>query len=60
MVYLVCVVPVLAIAPLLLAILVNQKLKGIRWFRVAYYTPVVVSMVVAGIAWKWLYARTAC
>ncbi|MEO0521272.1 MAG: sugar ABC transporter permease [Cyanobacteria bacterium P01_A01_bin.116] len=56
-VYLVCVVPVLAIAPLLLAILVNQKLKGISWFRVAYYTPVVVSMVVAGIAWKWLYAE---
>ncbi|MEL6554214.1 MAG: sugar ABC transporter permease [Cyanobacteria bacterium J06621_11] len=55
--YLVCVVPILAIAPLLLAILVNQKLKGMRWFRVAYYTPVVVSMVVAGIAWKWLYAE---
>lgn len=55
--YLVCVVPILAIAPLLLAILVNQKLKGIRWFRVAYYTPVVVSMVVAGIAWNWLYAE---
>ncbi len=55
--YLICVVPILAIAPLLLAILVNQKLKGMSWFRVAYYTPVVVSMVVAGIAWKWLYAE---
>lgn len=55
--YLVCVVPVLAIAPLLLAILVNQTLKGMHWFRVAYYTPVVVSMVVAGIAWRWLYAE---
>ncbi|HTL88757.1 MAG TPA: sugar ABC transporter permease [Leptolyngbya sp.] len=54
--YLVCVVPVLAIAPLFLAILVNQKLRGIRWFRVAYYTPVIISMVVAGIAWKWLYS----
>lgn len=54
--YLVCVVPVLAIAPLALAILVNQKLRGIRWFRVAYYTPVIISMVVAGIAWKWLYS----
>ncbi len=54
--YLVCVVPILVIAPLGLAILVNQKLKGIRWFRTAYYTPVVISMVVAGIAWKWLYA----
>ena len=54
--YLVCVVPVLVFAPLGLAILVNQKLRGIRWFRVAYYTPVIISMVVAGIAWKWLYA----
>ncbi len=54
--YLVGVVPVLVVAPLGLAILVNQKLRGIRWFRVAYYTPVVISMVVAGIAWKWLYA----
>ena len=54
--YLVCVVPILVITPLGLAILVNQKLRGIRWFRVAYYTPVIISMVVAGIAWKWLYA----
>ncbi len=54
--YLVCVVPILVIAPLGLAILVNQNLRGIRWFRVAYYTPVIISMVVAGIAWKWLYA----
>lgn len=54
--YLIGVVPVLVVAPLGLAILVNQTLRGIRWFRVAYYTPVVISMVVAGIAWKWLYA----
>jgi putative chitobiose transport system permease protein len=54
--YLVGVVPILVLAPLGLAILVNQKLRGIHWFRVAYYTPVVISMVVAGIAWKWLYA----
>jgi putative chitobiose transport system permease protein len=54
--YLVCVVPILVAVPLALAILVNQKLRGIRWFRVAYYTPVVISMVVAGIAWRWLYA----
>lgn len=54
--YLMCVVPVLVIAPLGLAILANQKLRGVRWFRVAYYTPVIISIVVAGIAWKWLYA----
>lgn len=55
--YLIGVVPILVIAPLALAILVNQKLRGIQWFRAAYYTPVVISMVVAGIAWKWLYAE---
>lgn len=55
--YLVCVVPILVVVPLGLAVLVNQKLRGIRWFRAAYYTPVVISMVVAGIAWKWLYAE---
>lgn len=56
-VYLVGVVPILVVLPLILAILVNQKLRGMSWFRTAYYTPVVISMVVAGIAWKWLYAE---
>lgn len=55
--YLVCVVPILIILPLGLAILVNRTLSGISWFRAAYYTPVVISMVVAGIAWRWLYAE---
>ncbi len=55
--YLICVVPILVIAPLALAILVNQKLRGMHWFRAAYYTPVVISIVVAGIAWRWLYAE---
>lgn len=56
LVYLVFVVPLLVVLPLGLAILVNQKLRGISAFRAAFYTPVVISMVVAGIAWKWLYA----
>jgi putative chitobiose transport system permease protein len=57
LVYLIGVVPILVIAPLGLAILVNQTLRGISWFRAAYYVPVVISMVVAGIAWRWLYAE---
>ena len=56
-VYLCGVVPILTIAPLLLAILVNQKLKGMSFFRAAYYVPVIISMVVAGIAWKFIYAE---
>jgi putative chitobiose transport system permease protein len=56
LIYLVGVVPVLVFLPLGLAILVNQKLKGIHWFRMAFYAPVVISMVVAGIAWNALYS----
>lgn len=56
-IYLVVVVPILVILPLGLAILVNRALPGMHWFRAAYYTPVVISMVVAGIAWRWLYAE---
>lgn len=55
LIYLLGVVPPLVILSLVLAIVVNQKLKGITWFRGAYYTPVVISMVVAGLAWKALY-----
>lgn len=55
--YLVCVVPLLVTLPLALAILVNRKLRGIHWFRLAYYAPVVISMVVAGITWRWLYTE---
>ncbi|MBM7661762.1 putative chitobiose transport system permease protein [Bacillus mesophilus] len=54
--YLFIVVPSLVILPIFLAILVNQKIKGIGFFRSAYYVPVVTSMVVVGITWKWVYA----
>jgi putative chitobiose transport system permease protein len=57
LIYMVVVVPALVVLPLFLAILVNQKLRGIQFFRAAYYVPVIVSVVVAGIAWKWIYAE---
>jgi putative chitobiose transport system permease protein len=57
LVYLVVAVPLLVFLPLVLAILANQPVKGIQLFRVLYYLPVVVSVVVAGIAWKWIYAE---
>ncbi len=54
-IYLIGVVPALVVIPIFLAVLVNQKLKGIGFFRSAYYIPVVTSLVVAGIAWDWVY-----
>lgn len=55
-IYLIGVVPILVVLSLIIAIVVNQKLMGITIFRTIIYIPVIVSLVVAGIAWKWLYA----
>lgn len=54
--FMVMVVPAMLVIPIPIAVLVNQTLPGIRVFRTVYYVPVVVSLVVAGIVWKWLYA----
>ena len=55
--FLILVVPVLAILPLIVAIFINQKVKGINIYKVLIYLPVVVSIVVVAIAFKWLYAQ---
>ena len=55
--YLVGVVPPIVVGALALAVLVNRQLPGIHWFRGAFYTPVLVSIVVAAIAFRWIYAE---
>ena len=55
--YLLGVVPPIVIGALALALLVNRQLPGIHWFRGAFYTPVLVSIVVAAIAFRWIYAE---
>ncbi|MDY6310944.1 MAG: sugar ABC transporter permease [Cyanobacteriota bacterium] len=56
-IYLVVAVPVLVIFPLFLAVLINQKIRGITLYKILIYLPVIVSIVVAAIAFKWLYAQ---
>ena len=55
--FLVLAVPFLVIFPLFLAILINQKIRGITLYKILIYLPVIVSIVVAAIAFKWLYAQ---
>lgn len=57
-VYLIVAVPILATLPLLLAILLNQKIRGVTLYKILIYLPVIVSIVVAAIAFKWLFAET--
>src|SRR5574344_1278793 len=56
-IYLFIAVPILAIVPLFLAILLTQKIRGITIYKILIYLPVIVSIVVAAIAFKWLYAQ---
>jgi glucose/mannose transport system permease protein len=39
---------------LLLAILLDQKIKGEAFFRTVFVLPFAVSAIVTGVAWKWL------
>lgn len=55
--YFLVVVPALVVIPLLVAVLVNQPLPGVKIFRTVYYLPVVTSFVVAAIMWRWMYVE---
>jgi ABC-type sugar transport system permease subunit len=48
-------VPGVMILGLMLALLVNQKLKGIAFFRGAYYLPAITSMVAVALVWNWIF-----
>ena len=54
--FLVLCVPFLVVFPLFLAILINQNIKFKNTYKILIYLPVVVSIVVVAIAFKWLYA----
>ncbi len=49
------VVPLQTTFALLLALLVNQRIKGVNLFRTLYFMPVVVPMVVVSVIWFFLY-----
>lgn len=54
--FLLLCVPFLVIFPLFLAILINQKIACKNIYKVIIYLPVIISIVVVAIAFKWLYA----
>jgi len=49
------IVPAIQLGAIVLAVLVNNSLPGIRLFRAAFYIPVVTSVSVVGIMWGWMY-----
>jgi multiple sugar transport system permease protein len=51
------VVPFQAGLALVLALLVNAKVRGVNFFRTVYFLPVVTSMVVVSLLWTFLYRQ---
>ena len=52
------VVPVQATFGLVLALLINRRIRGVNAFRTVYFMPVVTSMVVVSILWTFMYQET--
>jgi multiple sugar transport system permease protein len=48
-------VPTSMVLSLLLALALNQKIKGVTLFRGLYYLPVISPMVAVAMVWRWLY-----
>ena len=54
--FVIVVAPLQGGLALMLALLVNQKLRGISVFRAIYFMPVVLSIVVVSLLWRFIYA----
>lgn len=55
LIYSVVSVPLAIVFGVLMAVLLNQKLPGIRLFRTIFYIPAVVSGVAVSMLWLWVF-----
>ena len=53
--YVALYVPASIVISLLLAMLIEDRIRGIAFFRTVYFLPVVTSTVAAAIIWSWMY-----
>ena len=55
LIFVIFVAPIQGGLALVLALLINQKLRGINVYRTIYFMPVVVSIVVVSLLWRFIY-----
>ena len=53
--YVLIVVPLAVIPALFLANLLNSKLRGMKFFRSAYFVPSIAAVVGIALVWQWLF-----
>lgn len=51
-VYSIVSIPLNMVLSFALALMLNQKAKGMRFFRLLYYLPVIIPSVVSGLLWR--------
>lgn len=56
--YTIGVFPLTLVCSLGLAILLNQKIKGVKFFRTAFFFPYVTSLVAIAVVWSMLFHPT--
>ncbi|MBP1964444.1 carbohydrate ABC transporter permease [Paenibacillus aceris] len=54
-IYIITAVPIGIILSIILAVLLNQKVKGLSVYRTLYFLPVVTMPAAVAMVWKWLY-----
>ena len=57
-IYVFTVVPIATIISILIANLLNQKIKGIAIFQTAYFLPMVTSSIAVGVSWRYIFNPT--
>ncbi|WP_083258847.1 carbohydrate ABC transporter permease [Cellulosilyticum sp. I15G10I2] len=55
LVYTVTTVPVGMVFSLILAVVLDQKVFGRRFYRAVYFLPSITSMVAIAVVWQWIY-----
>jgi len=53
--YVVGVVPLSLFLALLVAVLLNQRIRALGFYRTVYFLPVVTSLVAVSVVWKWIF-----
>lgn len=43
------------IIPLILAAVINNKIRGTEFFKTAYFLPFITPMIVVAITWEWIF-----
>jgi multiple sugar transport system permease protein len=56
LIFAVIYVPGAIVLALSMALLVNQKLKGIAFFRGLFFMPYITSMVAVAMVWSWIFS----